>query len=167
MLDTDIAYCAGLIDGEGCIRVKKTKPYKCQGRATPGYHAVIQLRMVDEPAIRFLAEILGGWYYKEKPHVTSGRPLYCWSVSDQKCEDIVRAVLPYLKVKKAQAETVLRLRELKRNASSHKTKEVGTRNFPNRYGTPRIVKNYSLSDEFVACCESEYLESRRLNKVGV
>ena len=50
---TDAAYLAGLIDGEGYIGIKKTTIKK--GNASRGYHARIQVRMVDEPAIAFLA----------------------------------------------------------------------------------------------------------------
>jgi hypothetical protein len=38
MKETDIAYIAGLIDGEGYIGIKKDKGYQCQERKTPGYH---------------------------------------------------------------------------------------------------------------------------------
>jgi LAGLIDADG endonuclease. len=65
MKETDIAYIAGLIDGEGYIGIKKDRGYQCQERKTPGYHARIAIHMVDEQAIKFIAETLGGWYYKE------------------------------------------------------------------------------------------------------
>src|SRR3990167_7174115 len=99
MKKIDIAYISGLIDGEGYIGIKKTKAYKCQGRTTPGYHARIQIRMVNESAIKFISIKLGGWYYKEKPHSGNGRLLYCFQASDRKAENIIRTILPYLKVK--------------------------------------------------------------------
>ena len=105
--DLDLAYIAGLVDGEAYIGIKKSKAYKCQGRKTQGYHARIQIRMVDECAIRFLAETLGGWYYKEKPHSNKGRPLFCYQASDKKAENILRSLLPFLRVKQENAQTVL------------------------------------------------------------
>ena len=99
MLKTDLAYCAGIIDGEGCIRIKKTKAYRCQGRATHGYYAMVQIRMVDEAAIKFISETLGGWYYPEKPHNAQGKPLFCFAASDQKAENVVRRVMPFLRVR--------------------------------------------------------------------
>lgn len=159
----DLAYIAGIVDGEGYVGIKKSHAYKCQGRVTPGYHARIQVRMVDEQAIAFLAETLGGWYYKEKPHSSRGRLLYCYQASDLSAENVLHSLLPYLRVKRENAETVLALRALQANATAHRTKVVGYRNFPNKYGTPRTVPNLALSDEYVVQCEAMYQKCKELN----
>lgn len=163
MNETDIAYIAGLLDGEAYIGIKKSPAYKCQGLATPGYHARIQIRMVDEDAIRFVAECLGGWYYNEKPHSEKGRLLYCYQASDKKAENILRIVLPYLRVKRRSADVVLRFRDLKSNARKYQTKITGYRMMPGYRGGDRKVPNLSFSDEFVEMCEALYLEAKRLN----
>lgn len=163
----ELAYLAGLVDGEAYIGIKKTPAYKCQGRRTPGYHARIQVRMVDEAAIRFLAETLGGWYYKEKPSAKRGRPLYCYQASNRRAEHILRVLLPYLRVKKDSAKTVLALRELQAQGRKHRTKITGYRNFPNKYGTKRLVACKCFSDEYVARCEALYQQCKALNRVGV
>jgi hypothetical protein len=166
--DVDLAYCAGLIDGEGCIRVKRTKAYACQGRVTVGYHAQIQIRMVDETAIRFIAETLGGWYYAEKAHLAKGRPLFCYQASDRRAETILRALLPYLRVKRACAENVLALRELQADGRAHRTKITGYREMPHWTGQRTVtVPTVSFSDEYVAQCDALYDRSRALNKVGI
>lgn len=165
--ETDLAYIAGIMDGEGCIRIKKSPAYKCQDRATPGYNVMVQIKMVDEPAIAFVAQTLGGWYYQQKPNATKGRPLYCWQASDKAAELILTQLLPYLRVKSSQAQLCLALRALRADSMKHRTKIVGYRDFPNKYGTNRRVPNYALSDEFVAQCEAMYQRSKVLNKVGV
>lgn len=165
--ELELAYIAGLVDGEAYIGIKKIKAYRCQGRVTPGYHARIQIRMVDEQAIQFIADSLGGWYYKEKPSATNGRPLFCYQASDKKAERILRLLAPYLRVKKEQAQTVLRLRELQAEGPKHRTKITGYRNFPNQYGTVRRVANKCFSDEYVAWCEAFYQRCKELNETGV
>jgi hypothetical protein len=167
MKKTDIAYLAGLVDGEAYIGIKKTKAYACQGRATPGYHARIQVRMVDEAAIKFLSESLGGKYYKERPNAAKGRPLYCFQASDAKAEHILKTLLPYLRVKRSSAIAVLEYRKIQCKSRSHMTKKVGEKNFQNRVGTIRMVPIYRLSDEYVGKCESLYLRCKDLNRVGV
>ncbi len=167
MKSTDIAYISGIIDGEGYIGIKKDKGYKCQDRKTPGYHARIQIRMVDEPAIKFIAESLGGWYWKEKPSCKKGRPLFCYQASDKKAAEILTTVLPFLHVKKESANTVLQFRSLQADGLKHRTKITGYRNFPNKSGTPRQVANRSFSDEYVDLCESFYLRCKELNHVGI
>jgi hypothetical protein len=162
---TDIAYIAGILDGEGYIGVKRMTVRK--DAANRSYHARIQVRMVDEPAIAFLAETLGGAYYQEKPSATRGRPLYCYSASDASAAAILRTVLPYLRVKRGAADIVLELRAMQANAAKHRTKVVGYRNFPNKYGTARQVPNLAYSDEYIAGCERLWLAAKAFNRVGV
>lgn len=167
MRKVDIAYIAGLVDGEGYIGIKKAKAYKCQGRKTNGYHARIQIRMVDESAIKFIAENLGGWYYKEKPSCNNGKPLFCYQSSDKSAEGILKILLPYLKVKKDSAKTVIEFRKLQSNGKKYRTKITGYRDFPNSHGTIRKIANKSFSDEYVQKCEAFYLRCKELNRVGV
>jgi hypothetical protein len=162
MTDVELAYAAGIVDGEGYVGIKKAKIRP--GCNTPGYHARIQIRMVDEAAIRFVSELLGGWYYQEKPHSDNGRPLFCFQASDQAAEQILAKLLPFLRVKKLNAETVLQLRELQHEGPKHRTKVTGYRNFPNKYGTARRVPNLSYSDEYVAQCEALYVRCKELNR---
>lgn len=158
-----LAYLAGIVDGEGYVGIKKTRAYRCQGRVTPGYSARVQVRMVDEGAIAFLAETLGGWYYKEQPHAHNGRLLYCYQASDFAAETVLKQLLPYLRVKRMNADAVLALRQLQAESQLHRTKVVGTRNFPNKYGTPRTVETKTLSDEYVARCDALYEQCKALN----
>lgn len=163
--DVTLAYIAGIIDGEAYIGIKKSTIRKdC---ATPGYHARIQIRMVDEGAISFIAQALGGNYYKEKPHLVKGRMLYCYQASDAKAATILRSVLPYLRVKKCVAGLVLELRTWQANGRKHQTKIVGHRNFPNSHGTVRQVANKAFSDEYTAECERLYLACKFANRVGI
>jgi len=165
MKRTDIAYIAGLIDGEGYIGIKKTTIRKdC---VNPSYHARIQIRMVDEQAIKFITETLGGNYYKEKPSSPKGRPLYWFQAANNSAEIILKTILPYLKVKKTSAETVLNFRIIQSDSVKHRTKITGYRNFPNSHGTIRKVPNLSYSDEYIAICDEYYNACKQLNHVGI
>lgn len=161
--ETDLAYIAGLMDGEAHIGVKRSKAYACQSRQTPGYHPRIGIRMVDEAAIRFIAETLGGWYYKEKRAAPNRRILYAYQATDREAVRIIRTLLPYFRVKREIADTVLALQALRDTGAQYRTKITGYRNFPNAKGTPRQVPNLSYSDEYVAMCESFYQRCKALN----
>lgn len=167
MKKTDIAYIAGLVDGEGYIGIKKDRGYKCQERTTPGFHARIQIRMVDEDAIKFISESLGGWYYKEKPNCAQGRPLYCYQATDKRAEEIIKTIAPYLKIKKNVADAVIQFRALQSEGAKHRTKVTGFRDFPNSHGAIRKVANKSFSDEYVAMCDSFYNRCKELNHAGI
>jgi hypothetical protein len=164
--ETDIAYCAGLVDGEACIRIHKSPAYKCQGRVNPAYSVRIQLRMIDENAIKFLSETFGGWYYREKAHVNNGRPLFCFQAADLAAEKIIRQLLPYLRVKRPAAETALTLRELQAEGRKHRTKPTGERELMHWSGKPVKIRNMAFSDEYIARCEALYQKSKDLNRVG-
>jgi len=90
-----IAYIAGIIDGEGYVGIKKTNNRTdCRN---PQYHEKIQVRMIEESAILFLKETLGGNYYKETEHSKySKRPLYCYQATDKRAAEIIKKVHPYL-----------------------------------------------------------------------
>lgn len=158
MKQTDIAYIAGLIDGEGYIGIRRFKG-KTNGRVTPGYQERIQVRMVDEQAINFLADTLGGTYYAEKPHAHKGRPLYCYSASDKIAVRIIRTVLPYLRVKRAVAEKVLAFREFRANPQKIAVQTM----MRNRWGKEMPFTRYRHSPEFIAACEFRWQECSNLN----
>ena len=159
----NIAYIAGIVDGEGYIGIKKTSAYKCQERQTPGYHARIQIRMTHEGAIKFIANTLGGWYFKERRQEKNRKLLYCYQASDRAAEHILRKIIRFLKVKKRVAGAVLRLRQLQSNGKSYRKKITGYRNFPNSYGAIRRVPNLSFTDEYVEMCDELYCECKKLN----
>ena len=115
-----IIYLTGIIDGEGYIGIKKSDYGKrvvgdCRN---PTYHERIQVRMIHEGAINLLKEIFGGNYYKESPYNNGRKPLYCYQASDKLAATILKKTLPYLIVKKKQAETVLKLRKSKESKSA-------------------------------------------------
>lgn len=100
-----IAYCAGLIDGEGTICVTKTKPQ--QARVNPLHAPMIRVGMVERSAMEFLQETFNcGWIYDEG--VRKDRPtnqfIYRWRITNR--DDVVRVIdmlMPYILIKKEQA----------------------------------------------------------------
>jgi hypothetical protein len=164
---TDLAYCAGIIDGEGYIGIKRSKPGTRKDMKSPQYNARISMRMVHEGAIRFIAETLGGWYWKEKPHSNNGRPLYAYQATDKACQGILESVLPYLLVKRESAQTVLELRRLQADSMKHRTKVVGHKVMPGIYGQQITVPVKAHSDEYIARCDVLYERCKELNRVGI
>jgi hypothetical protein len=145
-----LAYLAGLIDGEGYIGVKRG--YR-RDATSPIYHERIQVRMVHEGAIALLAGTLGGNYYAEKAHLAKGRPLFCYQASDAKAAAILECLLPYLVVKRANAENVLLLRASKRDPASRARGGMKQR---------RLMPPSVLAER-----EAIYLRAKALNAVGI
>lgn len=165
MTDSErFAYAAGIIDGEGWVGIKRTSR---KDMNSPSFQARIQVRMVDEGAIRFLTDTLGGSYYRESPHAAAGKPLFCWSIHSDAARKALRLVLPFLRIKRMQARKLLALQRLKARGHDHRTKVTGYREFPNQHGAVRQVPNLSYSDEFVGWCQQLYEDCKDLNAVGV
>ena len=162
MKNTDIAYIAGIVDGEGYVGFKRTTPNVTNGRASGGYSETIQVRMVDEPAIRFLAETLGGSYYREKPHCNNGRPLYCYQATNRSAAGIIKTLLPYLRVKSEQARIVLALTEHKR-ALPTKHIEKCPATMRNRWGGTTTAMRARINADGIAYRESLWQAAHALN----
>lgn len=158
-----VAYAAGIVDGEGHVGIKRANPLACQQRRTPGYHARITVRMVDPEPLRLLASLFGGSVTRVRHEIPGRRPLYHWQVSDAAAESTLRQLRPFLIVKRPQARVLLTLRRLQQRGPKHRTKIIGHRNFPNKYGTARIVPTRSFSDEYVGWCESLRQRCKDLN----
>lgn len=161
MKPTDIAYIAGLIDGEGYIGIKRSinRANHCINYS---YQERIQIRMVDEQAIAFIAYWLGGSYYRESRPEKNRRQLYCYQASDRIAHSIIKTLLPYLKVKRAVAEVVLGMRPLK----EHPEYITVDRTIPNRWGKTVNIGRRQYSPAHVAKMHALYERCKELNRVG-
>lgn len=117
--DTQIAYLAGLIDGEGCIYIGHTK----QGKYGNGYqwHSMLKITSCDEELIIWLENTFGGskdsryrWTSKKK----FTRPVYNWQASGPMLDYIMPLVKQYLIIKKKQCDVMIRYRLTSKNIGS-------------------------------------------------
>ncbi len=98
MLERDIAYTAGLVDGEGCITIHQR----------PGRNYIeLFITNTDPRMIGWLHERWGGaatWLYPTNPrHKPRGK----WEVAARQAAAILPIIRPYLIVKAAQADLAL------------------------------------------------------------
>lgn len=98
--EVDVAYVAGLIDGDGCIRFQSRK----KGRRRRQPEVSVSNNCLD--VLKWLEERFGGRIYCERRR---GRRLsYSWRVfRKDEVRRLLVKVLPYLKVRRRQAELVL------------------------------------------------------------
>jgi len=114
-MKTELAYLAGAIDSDGTIGVKKStyamRVTRDCGAAT--YSERVALRQVTPIIPTMLRDRFGGSLYMTKPSAPNGRLLYSWAATDQRAAACLKALLPYLRIKRPQAEKCLELRRLK------------------------------------------------------
>ena len=97
------SYAAGMVDGEGCIRL-------CKGwsKRDQKYRYVIRITVTqkDYRIPLWLIKNYGGNFYKHmmKPAMLK---VYRWTLSGQTAKPFIERILPYLILKKDQAELAL------------------------------------------------------------
>jgi len=124
---TDWAWIAGFLDGEGCMTIQKgyaENKKKCHNWSKVGwywYRPRLSLHNTDEKSVMFIASAFACKYYKRKETTSNLKPLYYIDISAiQILRRVILDILPYLKVKKVQAELVYRLACLPRGSGFEK-----------------------------------------------
>lgn len=111
MLDTDLAWAAGIIDGEGYIGMTKANP-GVNRRKTLGFQIRISVRMTHKQTIEKLHTLFGGTFKQHKPKdSTKHRICYEWFIGDLGTIEVIRQIYKYLVTKKGQADLILRYRK--------------------------------------------------------
>src|SRR5262245_58589561 len=93
------AYLAGLLDGEGTISAARRSRRK---RSVGGiYVLTVAIYNVHEPTMRYVHSLLGGSLIKT--HRERYRPLWRWQIQQGAARDVLRDLLPFLRIKQEQA----------------------------------------------------------------
>jgi len=149
MEEVKLAYIAGILDGEGSIMIQRqaSKSFMEQRRSRgcfhPHYSPAIRIGMLERDPLDLIVETTKiGKIYKEKSYHHK-RPMFRWMIrSKQEIEDFLPLVIPFLLVKKKQAELCLKF-----------VKEWISHN------------GIRLSSEVIADRENAWLQMRKLNGV--
>lgn len=105
----DLAYGAGLIDGEGTIGISELSPGgRSRIRRSPEHRIYVAVTMTEEVAIRWLHLTFGGHFQRLKPRQPQHKPTFRWSMSSETAASFCELIAPYLKLKRQQAEIAAR-----------------------------------------------------------
>jgi hypothetical protein len=114
-----IAYLAGIVDGEGCLYIGNVK----QGKYGNGmqWHSMLKVTSCDEDLIIWLENTFGGskdsrYRWTSKKAFT--RPVYNWQATGPMLDYVLPAILPYLIIKRKQCEIMIRYRLTSKNIGS-------------------------------------------------
>lgn len=137
MKETDIAYIAGVMDGEGCFRLEKFKT----DRSPIGfqYRTTAELAMCDKSTIEFVSQRTNRHIQIKK--IKSGRTLYLIIWRNSFAASFMRLLLPYLIGKKEQVKLCLHFED----------------NI-----TPGRGRSYAQSDAIL--CENVFLKLKELKR---
>ena len=99
--EQEVAYIAGLFDGEGSICTRKNSSKDMDSRTLD-----LKIAITDPQPLYLCKRIFGG---QIRPHKTYGnyKPQYSWRIGYRKAETFLRFVEPYLTIKKEKANLAL------------------------------------------------------------
>jgi hypothetical protein len=103
----DLAYFAGIIDGEGSIGIEHLKPTK--GRKKDYYVCRLTVINTSLRLMNWIKDTFGGQFDQRK-EIPGRKTCYRWHIFGKDMENILKAVEPLLKVKKPQAGLLLKYR---------------------------------------------------------
>jgi len=140
----NLAYAAGIVDGEGCILVSdhptryKGKTPERLGTVYRTYSCRVAVATVDSVIAPWMHRHFGGSLCARK------RQVWSWTLATSDAERFLRLVYPFLKLKKAQAKIALRFCVLKRLA--HKARDFKKPRASGSHATPP-----SFQRQFARC----------------
>jgi len=111
MKKTDLAYFAGLFDGEGSISLCAYKPKGRCIRTTYGLY--ISLAQTNEWIIQQLKFAFGGNIQPYQPKYPGARMVWAWRTQSNNALVFLESIYPYLRLKKPQADVAIKFQKHK------------------------------------------------------
>jgi len=143
--DTDWAYAAGFVDGEGCIAVVRAF-IPARNKYGYGVHVVVANR--ERSVLDWMEQLWGGLVVSVSRRVGLARQSWTWrSRTGQGAEPFLRGIRPWLRLKAKQCDNALEMIALLRRSR-------------------RTLGPYPLPAEWLAEQEQIYWLQRELNHRG-
>lgn len=149
-----LAYLAGIVDGEGCLCIYRVNPAKYNRYQNPCFRSSLTISNTRKELFNWIEEHFGNLNHSKKhrrsifkKHSQHERWIYEWTVQGNRLVDLCNQLLPYLVLKKRQAELMIEFRktfDLQKGFGAH---------------TP-------LSPDIIALREDIRIEIKRLNAKG-
>ena len=100
----ELAYIAGIVDGEGSIGIQSRSP-----KYSRAFAIRLSIIMTTSQPGRLCHEVFGGNFCAENRVTVTGKPIYRWVIYCTKAAVVLQQLIPYLRVKKAVAEDCIAL----------------------------------------------------------
>ena len=150
--ETELAYAAGIIDGEGCVEIRfNNSKFERHAKGTTSRISVSQAEPRYE-LLEWLQRKFGGSIFehnrtdREPTHNKSRK----WVTQANQAADFCKLILPYLLLKKRQAELIIEHQATKNQVNAGKS-----------------TSGIRISEEIISKREAQIEECARLNKRGV
>jgi len=111
---TDLAYMAGIVDGEGCFYIGKVPKKAGDGYVSEHYRGLLKIDNTNQRLINWIDNVFSGTA-SARCRTTSSkkfeRDIFTWNSTGDRLLDICEQLLPYLVIKKEQCEIMIKFRK--------------------------------------------------------
>lgn len=122
MNEIDLAWCAGLIDGEGCITISYSDAAYFKGSRNPIHSLYLKVTMTHEPTIRHIHSLFNLGSVQVHLPGKNAKPnwntAYSWLCCSNQAAQAITMVRPYLITKAFEADIALEFAALPRSKGS-------------------------------------------------
>lgn len=105
MKRTDLAYLAGIVDGEGYIGI--TADHRTRNPDRPCWRLRVAVTNTNEWLMQHLKFSIGGGTIILRSDKRQ-KPCYQWEIGNRKAAEFLKLILPYLRLKRPQAELAIK-----------------------------------------------------------
>ncbi len=119
----ELAYCAGILDGEGTIAITRNPPRKST-QHSPSFGLIVSVSNTNKALILFLCELWGGGSIISSKPQGNKRAAYRWTIGGRVALAFLKAVLPMLIVKRSEAELGIEFQSGKRYGPARLTEDT-------------------------------------------
>lgn len=138
MKKTDLAYTAGIIDGEGCIHISRQWDKRYKGCYK--YSLSVSVASTDEWLCKWLHFAWGGSVHYATKNNPKWRPSWVWQLSSKQACKFLKTILPYLRIKRPQAEIAIEFQS-RQQVGGRRTPEESVLKEANRILLQKMKRN--------------------------
>lgn len=110
IMPLNAAYIAGLVDGEGCISVSRTHTSESAKGCKRGfaYRSSLNITMTNLEILEWIKQITrAGKICSKRVNIAKHKAAWSWTVWSIEASELLQQLLPYLHIKKEQAENLI------------------------------------------------------------
>jgi hypothetical protein len=100
-----LAYVAGIVDGEGCIAIRRCKA--SGSRKTPAHSAIVTVGNTSRKLIEYLVGLYGFGTVTYRAPTKERRGSYLWTVESKKARTVIAPLRDFLVIKREQAALLI------------------------------------------------------------
>lgn len=115
---TEVAYIAGLLDGEGTVAIFRQRTQNRRGGIWIGYSVHVNIANTNTEMLDWVAQRVGGKVYQRAKENYQNRPwkaVWYWHLYGHNATSFLRLVQPYVIAKRQQVALALEFLALGRN----------------------------------------------------